>query len=112
MSYYKQELLIPDSVLKEEYRGENRNTVLQLIRSISIYDLAFGWSALQNQIGPLLVSETVWHSGLNLKQAFPIYLQNVFFKGNSESGYAKQSHLTILPFSHFFILHEKILDLW
>ena len=77
MSYYKNELLIPDSILKEEYRGENRNTFLQLIRSISIYDLAFGWTPLQNQIGPLLVSETVWHSGLSLKQAFPIYLQNI-----------------------------------
>ena len=77
MSYYKNELLLPDSILKEEYRGENRNTILQLIRSISIYDLAFGWTALQNQIGPLLVSETVWHSGLSLKQAFPIYLQNI-----------------------------------
>ena len=77
MSYYKNELLIPDSVLKEEYRGENRNTVLQLIRSISIYELAFGWTPVQNQIGPLLVSETVWHSGLSLKQAFPIYLQNI-----------------------------------
>ena len=79
MSYYKNELLLPDFILKEEYRGENRNTILQLIRSISIYDLAFGWSALQNQIGPLLVSETVWHSGLSLKEAFPIYLQNVFW---------------------------------
>ena len=79
MSYYKNELLFPDSILKEEYRGENRNTVLQLIRSISIYDLAFGWKPLQNQIGPLLVSDTVWHSGLSLKQTFPVYLQNIFW---------------------------------
>ena len=77
MSYYKNELLLPDSILKEEYRGENRNTFLQLIRSISIYDLAFGSTHLQNQVGPQLVSGTMWHSGLSLKQAFPIYLQNI-----------------------------------
>ena len=77
MSHLKNELLLPDSILKEEFGGENRDTTLQFIRSIDFEDLAFGWIPIQEDIGPLLASGTVWHSGLNLKQAIPIYIKNI-----------------------------------
>ena len=77
MSHLKNELLLPDSILKEEFGGENRNTTLQFIRSIDFESLAFTWTPIENKIGYLLASGTVWHSGLSLKQAIPIYIKNI-----------------------------------
>ena len=59
ISYLKNELLLPDSILKEEFGGENRDTTLQFIRSIDFEDLAFTWIPIQNQIGPISVRDSL-----------------------------------------------------
>ena len=77
MSYFKNELLLPDFILKEEFRNENRNQVLQKIKSI--YDMAEidRGHIFDGTISPLLLSGTAWHSGLSAKDVLPIYVKNI-----------------------------------
>ena len=77
MSFHKNELLLPDSILKEEFRNENRAKALQKISSIYNMVAIANWSIFEKEIPSLLLSETVWHSGLTLKQVIPIYIKNI-----------------------------------
>ena len=80
MSYLKNELLFPDSILKEEFRNENRIEVLQNINSLYSNYLTNKWFdgvTASSKISPFLLSGTVWHSGLSAKDVLPIYVKNI-----------------------------------
>lgn len=77
MSYYKNELLIPDSILNEQFRGENRKETLSRIRDIGASRLLFNWSYFQDLSKEILAPNDVWHTGLTLSEAIPLYLNNI-----------------------------------
>lgn len=101
MSVYKKELLIPDSILQTNFQKENRVKITETLTNIGISKLAFEWNPFQNTVKEFLKSNTVWHSGLKLKEALPIYLENwpiyLWFKLNIFYGY-------LIPLWPFLIL--------
>ncbi len=72
MSLYKNELLVPEYIIKPEYREEFFNN----IKSQNIYDMVYGWNSIQ-RLGRFLESGTVWQSGLELSKVYYIYLTNI-----------------------------------
>ena len=101
MSYYKNELLIPDSILKPEFQGENRYKIMDKIFQVGIPVLAFEWNPFSAAISPFLQTGTVWNAGLNIETLIPIYIDNVLFyiwlKINMLYGY-------LIPLVSFLIL--------
>lgn len=101
MSIYKKELLIPDSILQTNFQKENRFKIIDTLTNIGISKLAFEWNPFQNTVKEFLKSNNVWHSGLELKEALPIYLENwptyLWFKLNIFYGY-------LIPLWPFLIL--------
>ncbi len=76
MSYLKNELLIPDTILKPEYQSQNNTKVLTKIRSFKFNDIGFFWHPIES-LGSFLESGTVWFSGLTIKDVLPIYIANI-----------------------------------
>ncbi len=113
MSFYKNELLIPDSVLKPQDRDE----LLKTIKKYGAYEVVYNFDVLQG-LGYMLKSGTVWHSGLTFREVLPIYLQNIpyyiWLKINVFAGYM----LYILPFmvlsiiSMVFLFSKKFKELF
>ena len=101
MSAYKRELLIPDSILKPEFQGENRYKIMDKIFQVGIPVLAFEWNPFSAAISPFLQTGTVWNAGLNMETLIPIYIDNVLFyiwlKINMLYGY-------LIPLVSFLIL--------
>ncbi|MGL4981810.1 MAG: hypothetical protein ACRC4W_02950 [Treponemataceae bacterium] len=74
MSYYKKELLIPDEILKEEYRGENRHLVLNhILKSPDIFNDVITFQINHHGVDEFFLSKM----GVNLQMAVPIYLKNI-----------------------------------
>lgn len=108
MSYYKKELLIPDEILKEEYRGSNRSQVMEAVLSstnIHIDFITFEYTGVNH----MLLSGTSWKSGLTLKKALPIYMKNIpyylFFRLKTMKRYLVEMNSLYEP-----AFHKDILD--
>ena len=71
MSFFKQELLIPEPLLQVEYQGLNRIELLRRINNIEdIYNDAYFYDEFD------VTKEEYWTCGLTLKKALPVYLAN------------------------------------
>jgi len=71
MSALKQEVLIPESVLKPEYQGEGKAKVLEQINAIKdLYNDHYFYHEFE------VTRKPYWTNGLTLEKAIPVYIAN------------------------------------
>jgi hypothetical protein len=71
MSALKQEVLIPESVLKTDYQGAGKAKVLEQINAIEdLYNDHYFYHAFQ------VTQKPYWTNGLTLDKALPVYMAN------------------------------------
>jgi hypothetical protein len=71
MSAIKQEVLIPDSVLKPEYQDDGKAKVLEQINAIKdLYNDHYFYHDFE------VTERPYWRNGLTVQKALPVYLEN------------------------------------
>ncbi len=76
MSDIRQEVLIPDDLLKPEYRDANRFRVLEQINAINVDGRRDLYNDHYFYHGFEVTERPFWTNGLNLAKALPVYLAN------------------------------------
>lgn len=71
MSALKQEVLIPESLLKSDYQGDGKEKVLEQINAIKdLYNDHYFYHGFE------VTEKPYWTNGLTLEKAIPVYLAN------------------------------------